>query len=117
MIAAFLTALPGVDKLRGLLIVLIAPPWYHVGMWYILLAILVFAFPALGWLIFAGFVVALPIALVMILVMIVKAWRSPLPGEKGSAKLSAETFIETEQAVNREHLKENLAWLPQDGKK
>lgn len=85
-------------------------------MWYLILAILVFAFPALGWLIFAGFVVALPIALVMILVMIVKAWRSPAPQEKGPAELSAEFFIEAEQAANRKHLKENLAWLPPDKK-
>ena len=76
---------------------------------------LIFVVPALGWLIFAGFIVALPIALVMILVMIVKVWRSPAH-EKGPAELSAEVFVETEQSVNRKHLKENLAWLPPDKK-
>ncbi len=78
-------------------------------------ALLIFVVPALGWLIFAGFIVALPIALVMILVMIVKVWRSPAH-EKGPAELSAEVFVETEQSVNRKHLKENLAWLPPDKK-
>ena len=92
---------------------MIAPPWYYVGMWYLILATLIFAFPALVWLIFAGFVVALPIALVMI----VKVWRSPLPREKGLAELSAEAFTEAERAANRKHLKENLAWLPPDLKK
>ena len=117
LIAAFFIAFPGVERRRGLLIVDIASPWYDVSMWYLILALLIFAVPALGWLIFAGFVVALPLALVLILVMIVNAWRSPALHEKGPAELSAEVFTETEQAINRKHLKENLSWLQPDGKK